>query len=427
MKKNRTVIKLLTIIVIALLGSNCKKTEKEGTLQAKDGYKTKIPVEVKINKVNFYFENSASMNGYLDGKDFKQTMHKIIDEKDQNFKYFFVNTKQYDAINILTKIDNKNIQTAGIGMSDHQFIFSNAINNAKGNNLSIVVTDGIYSTPSGDIDIVEVEIEKAFIKALHSNEIETVVLKMSSNYNGIYYTESPNCGDVTINQERPYYILLFGNKGVIDKALEDIVKVENLGGYQNQARFFLTKEMKVDYSVLLNGDEKKGSFRPDDGNEIPMKSIIEIQKYTPNGKEIKDAYLQFAIAVDFSNLSIPEEYLLESDNYRIDSNTDYKILEINNLDNIQAETKKDAGNRLKNATHLIIVKGQSKLYGDLNIHLNINMPSWIDKTGVEDDCDIKKNKNTTIAFDKLMKGISEAYEETNKKKEYLNLTIKINP
>jgi hypothetical protein len=62
-----------------------------------------------------------------------------------------------------------------------------------------------------------------------------------------------------INQQRPYYILLFGNKSVIDKALKILFKSRDLGGYVNQSKVFLTKEMKTGYSVvLLNGDEKKG-------------------------------------------------------------------------------------------------------------------------------------------------------------------------
>jgi hypothetical protein len=424
MKKNNTILIILTLVVVILLLSNCKKAKAQLSSE-KVKVTTKV-TDVKINKINFYFENSASMNGYLDGKDFQQTMHRIIDDTNPNFTPFFVNTKQYDAKNILSKIDNKNIITPGTNNSDHQFIFTNAIKSAIGNNISIVVTDGIYSTPSGDIDIVEIEIEKAFAKALNTNAIETVVLKMSSNYNGTYYTESPKCSNVKINQERPYYILLFGSKGAIDKALKDIIKVEALGGYKNQARFFLTKRMNVDYSVLLNGDEKKGSFRPTT-SAPPIKSITEIGKYIPHGKGIKDAYLQFAIAVDFSSLSIPKEYLLNPDNYSIDKNTNYKIIDIKTADPISTVTKQDVDRRLKNATHIIIVKGQSNLFGDLKINLNINTPSWINETGIEDDCDIKKQTNTTIALDKLMKGISSAYEKTNIKKEYLNLIIKIKP
>lgn len=427
MKKSSTISIFTSLIIVALLLSNCKKEEtEEGQKELKNTIITKVP-EIKINKVNFYFENSASMYGYLEGKDFKQTMHRIIDDKNPNFTPFFVNTKQYDAPNIVLKIDNKNINTPGIASSDHQFIFTNAIKNADGNNLSIVVTDGIYSTPTGDIDIVEVEIEKAFKTALKTNAIETVVLKMFSNYNGTYYTESPKCGNVTINQERPYYILLFGKKGIIDKAMKDLVIVKDLPGFKKQARFFLTKEMKVDYSVLLNGEEKKGSFKPDDGNETSMKSIVDVKKYTPPGKQIKNAYLQFAIAVDFSSVSIPEEYLSDLKNYSIDNNTNYKIIEIKKVGINNSATKQDVNRRLKSATHIIVVKGQTNLYGDLNIRLNINTPSWIGETGVTDDCNIIGQSNTTIAFDKLMNGISKAYEVKNDKKEYLNLKIKINP
>ncbi|MDA9025492.1 hypothetical protein OAD06_05470 [Flavobacteriaceae bacterium] len=64
-----------------------------------------------IEKINFYFENSGSMNGYLDGKNFKQTMHRIIDEDKDGFKPFFVNMEEYKTSNLLLKIDNKNIKT----------------------------------------------------------------------------------------------------------------------------------------------------------------------------------------------------------------------------------------------------------------------------------------------------------------------------
>lgn len=424
MKINNAILITVTIAVVALSLSNCQK--EKAPLSTEIVNNPKEITDVKINKINFYFENSASMNGYLDGRDFKQNMHRIIDDTNPNLKSFFVNTQQYDVSNILSKIDNKNIKTAGTGGSDHQFIFTNAIKSAIGNNLSIVVTDGIYSTATGDIDIVEVEIEKAFAKALKNNAIETVVLKMSSQYHGTYYTVSPNCGNTAINQKRPYYILLFGNKYVINKAMEDIVIVENLDGYKNQARFFLTKEMKVDYSVLLNGDEKKGFFKPAETN-TPIKSIKDVKKYVPNGKGIKDSYLQFAIAVNFSGVSIPEEYLSNPSNYSIDRNTNYKIINIKKIEGVSEATKDDVHTRLKNATHIIVVKGQTQLFGDLNIHLNINTPSWINATGVQDDCDIIKQTNTTIAFDKLMKGVSGAYEKTNDKKEYFNLIIKTKP
>ena len=101
--------------------------------------------------VNFYFENSASMNGYLEGKNFKQVMHRIYGNLNAySVNPFFVNTKEYPQGDILNKIDDSNIKEGDIANSDHQFIFSNAIENAKENNLSIVITDGIYSVKDGD-------------------------------------------------------------------------------------------------------------------------------------------------------------------------------------------------------------------------------------------------------------------------------------
>lgn len=427
MKINSKILIIFSQIIFALLISNCKKTETDGKPPILAGKVLPIVAEVKINKVNFYFENSASMNGYLDGKDFRKSIAEILynSENEDSLETYFVNSAEHKTTDILNKIRSKQINVGDNMSSDHKFIFTNAINHSSNNNLSIVITDGIYSMKGGNINDVEVDIQNSFKRALAKNKIETVVLKMASNFDGQYYSEKCRVkGGLKINQERPYYILLFGNKGVIDKALKNLIKVEDLGGYQNQARFFLTKEMKVDYSVLLNGEEKKGSFKPE-GNSSPMKSIKETEKHTPNGKSLKDAYLQFAIAVDFSKTSIPEEYLVEKVNYTIDTNTDYEIVEIKKINSTSHATKEDVKTRLKNATHLIIVKGKSQLFGELNIHLNINTPSWIAQTGSVDDCDIRRQTSNTIAFDKLMNGISGAYEEINDKNEYLTLSINI--
>ena len=247
-------------VAILLIAISCKHDPRssKSIYSSKD---TSMVVSNKetpktIDRIDFYFENSGSMNGYLSGKNFKQTMHEIITDDDPRLTPYFVNTKEYLTSNLLSKIDSKNIGTAGTSSSDHQFIFTNAIKKAIGNNLSIVVTDGIYSTPSGDVDIVEVDIKKAFEKALNENAIETVVLKLSSHYKGIYYTES-DCKNVSIDQERPYYILLFGNNETIDNALKDIVTIEELPGFKEQARFFLTDNIKVDYTILTQGEEKK--------------------------------------------------------------------------------------------------------------------------------------------------------------------------
>ena len=137
----------------------------------------------KINKVNFYFENSLSMNGYLKGEKFRSSMAEIIyNFNEDSVSTFFVNTKAHKTSGILDKIRGNSIGVGDISNSDHKFIFTNAIKNAANNNLSIVVTDGIYSMSGGKLTLgdVEKDIEKAFENSLVQNELETVVLKIIS-------------------------------------------------------------------------------------------------------------------------------------------------------------------------------------------------------------------------------------------------------
>lgn len=390
----------------------------------------------KINKVNFYFENSLSMNGYLNGDHFQQTVRRLLLNAGQDsLSTYFVNTKEYSQTNLKDKIANKSIATKGIENSDHKFIFTNAIKKAKGNNLSIVITDGIYSMKDGNIALVEIDIEDAFKKALEYNELETVVLKMTSNFKGSYYSEScKKKGGTQIDQERPYYILLFGNKEIIDKALKEIVVIKDLDGYKEQARFLITKDLKVNYSLLTKGEEKQGDYTVKIANQLyNVKEIEDAEKFSKSGLLLKDRYLQFGVAVDYSTLNIPSNYLINPSNYSIENNTGYKVDEIKTIENLSkdSQTYKWIQNLNKkgnmNFTHIVVVKAKSKLYGDLKVNLDINFPSWIKKTGSENDCEIKGDTKTTFAFDRLMNGISKAYKKVTGKKKFFELKINIKP
>lgn len=395
-----------------------------------------------VMNVNFYFENSASMNGYLSGKNFKQTMHRIYGNLDAySVNPFFVNTKEYPQKDIMGKIDDSNIKEGDIGNSDHQFIFSNAIENAKENNLSIVVTDGIYSVKDGDVDIVSIDIETAFKNALTKNGIETVVLKLSSEFNGQYYQEAscPNKkkGGITINQQdRPYYVMLFGNSQSIDKALNEITVIDELPGFEEQARFFLTKNLKANYTILTTGDEKHGTFKASKKGSDLIEEIEDVKKFERtgfNGTPKSENYLQFGIAIDYSTIALPNTYKEDLKNYWVDDQLGYTVTSISNVANMDKSSKtfkkvQHINDKNKtNFTHIITVKADKDLYGDLNIQLQNNLPSWIKNTGTYNDCDIIDDVSHTFAFDQLMIGISKAYQKVNNNSQYLDINLKINP
>lgn len=419
----------LLLILVLIPMNSCNSDRKK-----RDTKKTKIsdtPTVISntksaysIERINFYFENSGSINGYLSGTNFLQTMHEIINDNDPRLNPFFVNTKEYSTSNLLNKIDNRNIATPSIGGSNHKFIFENAIKNADSNNLSIVVTDGIYSMPNNNVgvNVVEVEIKKAFEKALKENAIETIVLKLSSRYKGMYYTES-DCNNIKIDQERPYYILLFGNKKTLDNALKNIVHLDELPGFKQQARFFLKDDINVDYTILTQGEEKIGSFKKvrKDGISL-VKEIEDAEKNNRGG----DKYLQFAIGINYNKLSLPNSYLLDKNNYEI--NNGYTIENIKAIESLSGNKTLKAVERInKNITisHLITVRAKKNITGELEIQLKNNLPSWIENSGVENDCAIKNNTDQTFAFDKLMNGISRAYSRVNIGDEYFEFKLKI--
>jgi hypothetical protein len=157
------------------------------------------------------------------------------------------------------------------------------------------------------------------------------------------------------------------------------------------------------------------------------------EKFTKSGLLLKNRYLQFGVAVDYSTLSIPSNYLINPINYSIENNTGYKVDEIKTVENLSkdSQTYKWIQNLNKkgnmNFTHILVVKAKSKLYGDLKVNLEMNFPTWISKTGSENDCEIKDDSSTTFAFDRLMNGISKAYKKVNNRNNFFELKINIKP
>ncbi|UAM99104.1 hypothetical protein K8354_04570 [Polaribacter litorisediminis] len=424
---------LYNLLVVFFLLISCKSDRPIDIKKITSISAESAVIQKEINEVNFYFENSGSMNGYLNGNDFLETMIRIIGNSEiENLNTFFVNTAAHKTENLLDKIEKNKIAVGNTGSSDHQFIFKTAIENAKNNNLSIVVTDGIYSVKGKKPSIVSVKIEQTFVKALNENTIETVVLKMASNFNGNYYSETCNPGSksIEINQTRPYYIFLFGNNQVIKKALNEIVILNDLKGQEEQARFMITKDVNINYTVLTQGEEKQGSFKQTSKSWV-VKEIGDAEKFSKRGVPLKDSYLQFGVAVDFSKRAIPESYLLNTSNYSVVNNTGYSIEEIKKVSDLDKTTKSykwiDTQNKKGEFkyTHIIVVKAKEKLYGDLTLILNINFPEWIGDTGTNNDCDIKNDTTTTFAFDRLMTGVSKAYKKVGKRDDFFKINVKI--
>jgi hypothetical protein len=285
--------------------------------------------------------------------------------------------------------------------------------------------------------LVSLEIEKAFKDALEISEIETVVLKMKSEFDGIYYTSTCTNGmpeqGKSIKQNRPYYIILFGNSSSINDLLGENLNDLKEDGFVDIARFSITKDLEIPYTILTRGEEKVGEFEsPNFQSQTHKIENVKKAKGSRFDKtKTNDTFLQFAIPVDFSKTNLPNSYIKNRENYTLSEELGYEIEDVILKDEIKKNTKTEI--ELKNISkknninysHLIIVKGSTKLIGNLEIQLNNNMPSWIEETGSKEDCNITGETTTTFAFNELMGGIFKAYQKVNKKEEMVTLNIEI--
>ena len=153
-----------------------------------------------------------------------------------------------------------------------------------------------------------------------------------------------------------------------------------------------------------------------------VKEIEDAEKNNRGG----DKYLQFAIGINYNKLTLPNSYLLDKNNYEI--NNGYTIENIKTIESLSNNRTLKAVERINKditISHLITVRAKKNITGELEIQLKNNLPSWIENSGVENDCTIKNNTDQTFAFDKLMNGISRAYSRVNIGDEYFEFKLKI--
>ncbi|MDO6802995.1 hypothetical protein Q4595_11100 [Wenyingzhuangia sp. 1_MG-2023] len=443
-------IKLFTNLMLVLLFVACandRSSRKSLEKESHNNVITELDSEVtntkksdfsmnsgnKLQGVNVFFENSLSMNGYLGGTRFKTNMFRIDEfacAYKEEYHSYFVNTEEHHITNFWQKVKKKQIKKGNIYQSNHEFILSNAINKALNDKLSIVITDGIYSVQKGDLDIVPLEIERAFKDVNINNNIATCVIKLSSNYKGAYYYENcENQKQTKINQERPYYILLFGKPNHINEFLDKCK--DDLEGESEFTNFTTRVNYDFNYTILTAGEEKCGDFEAINRGVFPVLNIIDAEKGNSNRSNSKNQ-LQFAIAINLNDLSLSENYLLDSNNYLLNNiKSEYSIKEIKAIEGLDEnsrtyhELEKIEEKQHKKYTHIIIVNSSAKIYGDISFRLKKQLPEWIKETGTNNDCDIVENTSQTIAFDRLIKGISTAYKKTTNKEDYIEFSVNI--
>lgn len=362
-------------------------------------------------KVNFFLENSGSINGYLNpGSEYQLALMEMVTRMNSNYEVSLnlANTLVYPVKNspsqFVSKLSPETIKQGNTSTSDLTTLLQSAIDSANQNAVSILITDAIYSVKAPDVQSLLGKLQVESIRtrsqvrnAIKSKDLTTVVVKMSSKFQGNYYPASG--GVKKINQSRPYYIFLFGSGKYIKTCLE-LLELQTYNGFSEISFFKQPDINEVKYGVV----RPLGQYR--------LKGDFKVDNHSRNNKVLDDVSLKngelgFYFCIDTAPSEIPLEVWSNLENYRVDlaKPLQYEVLESQSISKLDAavQTSFDFQPEL-----LFKVNGHM-FPKEINIEFTIVRPNWVATTSSEDDTDISGNETQTLGFEYLFDAISEAY------------------
>jgi hypothetical protein len=423
--KNLVALLLYCLIFLTYSCGSCggrndrKKTVAETPPQVENN--------TKISKVVFYLENSGSMFGYISNiteyvEDISELSEKpdFVAEKIKR-EFYFINgaNKQGQSFCVTpigsnpavfkSKLNRNGFNCGNTKTSDLNSMFQVALAKAQDDIISILISDAIYDIkqPQSSLNVLATEgreTRSKFITRLENGDLQTLMIKLKSRFDGYYYYSSTK-GQKEIHQFRPFYIWIFGKSELLNNYFSEEYISKYLKGYDNYARFLIINENSILYQIVPSLN-RKGNFALD----RKVKNKIIDAKKDRNGQGF-----QFTIAVDYSSLPFSDNYLTSIANYHINSN--YKIVAI------QKVSKKIHEVTAFNPTYTITVYTDKNPYGNLEISLQYGAPSWIAETDVDNENNI--DEIHTFGFKYLTDAISEAYSYKNRDKKLATFKIEI--
>lgn len=400
-------------------GSNNKSQEEKKIIH------TSINTEVSTKRlkpsINIYLENSGSMFGYVgSGGEFINVVAQIAGDCDLEAKetsYFLINGAETKLGSSLRKFTNtlsvKGMRIGDPSTSDLNKIFNMALNHAGKGNISILISDGIYSVNGSPCQLLaklktqSILTRNNFIKRLKDENLVTQLIKLKSSFAGYYYPASG--GQIKINQKRPYYIWVIGEKEDIQNVF-DFNYFGNLPGFVNEVKYIKLDNNKPECGLLRH--KVKGNYT--------YKFGLELNDVKPRNLETS-----FSVGFEFADIPLPSSYFDQLDVY--ENELGYKAISVTHFDDLSPSERASAQKNIKNhCTHIVTFEKHNAPWGLMNLKIKNLKPIWIDKTHDNDDSDIKGDVDRTFGFKYLIKGMDDAYRKVNKSENITEYKIKIN-
>ncbi len=428
---------------ILLFLFSCDRGTSDNTEEASKPPITGITKTTPLNAtVKIYFENTLSMDGYINGNtNFKDVFRELLVATD-NENDIDLETEFYLLNNELTPtnfgVDNTKISekltpksTAGKGnkgSSNFEEILNNVLLNQDGDVISVIMADFIYS-PEGEphtrsaLNKLRTYTQDVFLKAVNqNNDLETRVYSFTSDFNGTYY--DINNKHIQGVKSRPYYYFVIAPRNLMPVFADKIAnQLKDAPGYQNEALFTSANFNSIPTEIL--------TATANNGRIKARGQDLEVVAYPKKGN------LEFTVLADLTKLPVNDKYLLNKNNYNL-ANPEFFIKDIGlvkgkNIDfSQQGLIKMDPSTLVsinnKNFTHAILFSGDGMVSEDLKIALKKRIPDWIKTAHSNNDQKIRNDsleQTKTFGFGHLVEGVSRAYEQQSGNDEYFKLTIPV--
>ena len=378
---------------LMIILASCKNDGSGGRRHTKpeDGPKKDVAQTPTIKpNVNVYIDNSGSMKGFVDGvSEFRDLVHQYItnDIKGNGdvskVNTFFINNTLSPCVipNSLNNSNNLNKKSTNIAE-----LLKLILSKTGKDTISIFISDCIFSPSTGNskhyLGQQQVFIQDYFTNYKNNVDNATII---------IYQLETP----FKNNTKVPYYIWLIGER----KQLLKITNVVPQPKFNNQSvknTFIVTSFSCVKYSI----NPSIGKFKK--SKTDTKHTIKDLKKDSRTGK------VKFAVNVDFSNLLLNDEYLLNSNNY--ENSSKYQL-------EIRPATVKGNG-----YTHTLNFNSDKVYKGTMIIKLKAVPCKWVEDSN--DDEGIRPTEGKTYGIKYQLGGIFDAFTFYNKYYTEIKINIK---
>ena len=360
--------------------------------------------------VNFYMENSRSMDGYVNGTtEFKDVLGRMIVNTDHFCKvadFYFINNEAYkaksNAIDFIQMLNPSQIKVGNGGTTDVNRIFRTLLSQTKNDTISILFSDCIYSVKdvTESLDNAKNATTAAFLEATKENpNFATIILQFQSEFDGIYYDREDH--KLSCRTQRPYYVVMMGHKDYLVQLYKE-VKVAEMPKLLNS--YFLSTE-----SWTLNEDNVAAIISDyTNAKRIkPCKNYMDIEQIS---LDRSSNILEFAIGFDADNLFVTPDYLKDAKNYEVVPN-DYQVMDVVIPSNASLG---DFSNKPKMPYALKLRVPEASCVPMITISLKNKLPGWVEESNIPDDLNMIPSPTQSFAIQKMIEGIYNAYDISNR-------------